>query len=71
MKIDPNVTPPDYTTIRGKLLWIDKENYDDYSSAANCKMLVDANGKFWGYSDSGSLMNRDFGHGVLRKGEMY
>jgi len=66
MKIDPNVKHPDYTTMLGKLLWIDHASYDDYSSAANCKILIDADGKFWGYSDDGRLINRDFGHGVLK-----
>ena len=70
MKIDPNVTSPQYTAIGGKSLWIDEAHYDDYSSAANCKVLVDINGKFWGYSDDGRLINRDFGHGILRKEEM-
>jgi len=52
MKIDPNIDSPHYITKRGKLLWIDNEHYDDYSSAANCKILIGADGKFWGYSDS-------------------
>jgi len=66
MKIDPNITQPDYTTIKGKSLWIDTEHYDDYSSACNCKMLIGADGKFWGYSDDGRLINRDYGHGILK-----
>ena len=42
---------PHYNTKRGKLLWVDTEHYDDYSSINHCKILVDANGKFWGYSN--------------------
>jgi len=52
VKIDPNVETPNYITKRGKLLWIDQEHYDDYASAEGCKLLIDAKGKFWGYSDS-------------------
>ena len=43
---------PDYVTERGKWLWVDKEHYDDYSNAANCKILVDSNERFYCYSDS-------------------
>ena len=42
---------PEYKTKRGKLLWIPNK-YDAYSSAAHCDILVDAFGKFWGYSDN-------------------
>ena len=52
MKINLNESNPHYITKRGKLLWIDNSHYDSYSSAANCKILMGANGKFWGYSDS-------------------
>lgn len=52
MKIDPNFDTPNYITKRGKLLWIDGSHYDKYSSAANCKILIGADGRFWGYSDS-------------------
>ena len=57
MKIDPNITHPDFITKKWKLLWIDREHYDDYSSARNCKRLVGTNGKFWGYSDSEKLQD--------------
>ena len=46
---------PRYRTKRGRLLWIAGDRYDDYSSAANCKILVDVYGKFWGYSDSSQI----------------
>ena len=52
MKIDPNIDYPSYISKRGKLLWIDGKHYDDYSSAANCKILIGNNGRFWGYSDN-------------------
>ena len=66
MKIDPNITKNDYVTISGELLWIDHKRHDDYSSEVNCKILIDSNGKVWGYSDDGRLLNRDFGHGILK-----
>ncbi len=56
MKIDPNECTPNYITKRGKLLWIDNSKYDNYSSAANCKILIGANGRFWGYSDSEKII---------------
>jgi len=43
---------PEYITNRGKLLWADQEHYDDYASIEGCKRLIDAKGKFWGYSDN-------------------
>ena len=43
---------PQYETQKGKLLWVDDSIYDSYCSSAHCKILVDANGKFWGYSDN-------------------
>jgi len=43
---------PDYITTWGKYLWIDPEHYDNYSSASNCKILIDARGKFVCYSDN-------------------
>jgi len=55
MKINPNEYAPHYITKRGKFLWIDDEHYDDYSSAANCKILIGSNGKFWGYSDNPNI----------------
>jgi len=48
---------PDYQTDKGKLLWIDTERYNSYSSSTNCKILVGASGKFWGYSDNPRLTN--------------
>ena len=42
---------PYYKTKRGKFLWMPNK-YDAYSSAAKCDILVDAFGKFWGYSDN-------------------
>jgi len=48
---------PRYLTKRGKLLWVDTEHHDDYSGTANCKILIDASGKFWGYSDSKNIQN--------------
>ncbi len=55
MKIYPNIISPNYITKRGKLLWIDYGHYDDYSSAANCKILIGDDRKFWGYSDNPSV----------------
>ncbi|MBA7524639.1 hypothetical protein ES705_16780 [subsurface metagenome] len=55
VKINPNETTPHYITKRGKLLWIDNRHYNAYSSAANCKILVGADGRFWGYSDNPNL----------------
>ncbi len=52
MKIDPNIERPHYITNRGKLLWIDTSHWDAYSSATNCKILIGADGRFWGYSDN-------------------
>jgi hypothetical protein len=46
---------PRYQTKRGKLLWIDTEHYDDYSSANHCHILTDAKNNFWGYSDSDQI----------------
>lgn len=55
MKIDPNIEMPNYITKRGKLLWVNSSKYNAYSSAVNCKILRDQNGRFWGYSDNESL----------------
>ena len=46
---------PEYVTNRGKLLWVDREHYDNYASSAGCKLLIDAKGKFWGYSDDPNI----------------
>ncbi|MDD5006574.1 MAG: hypothetical protein PHS33_08775 [Candidatus Omnitrophica bacterium] len=44
---------PSYQTKKGKkLLWIDNNQYDDYSSATHSHILIDAFNRFWGYSDS-------------------
>jgi hypothetical protein len=46
---------PRYETKRGKLLWV-SELYDHYSSANHCRILEDANGRFWGYSDNPNIV---------------
>lgn len=43
---------PIYCTKRGKLLWIDEEHYNSYSSAMSSKILIGADDKFWGYNDN-------------------
>ena len=47
---------PTYRTKRGKLLWIDEEHYNSYSSAMGCKILIGADDKFWGYSDNPNIV---------------
>jgi hypothetical protein len=44
--------PPDYTTNKGRSLWIDNEHRDKYSIKRKCFILVDERGFFWGYSDN-------------------
>lgn len=44
--------PPDYTTNKGRSLWIDNEHRDNYSIKRKCFILVDERGFFWGYSDN-------------------
>jgi len=42
---------PAYVTQRGKLLWIDSGRYD-FCSIKGHLILVDQNGKFYGYAPS-------------------
>jgi len=43
---------PAYVSRRGKLLWIDVNRRYDFCSIKGYQILVDKNGKFWGYDHS-------------------